>query len=166
MLLVFSGCIKDNTLHQIIEGQRGIYLSEEQLNLFQQTPPRPLENPGKLAYYRAYLFLVDNGIGIHIIDLTDTAVAERISFLEIPAVQDLVIKDNLLYCDNGPHLLVLDISRIHHVQLINRIMHIFENKNILPNSSKSPWFECYDAKKGWLVGWEEAQLENPKCRMQ
>ncbi|MBK8845763.1 MAG: hypothetical protein IPO27_04020 [Bacteroidetes bacterium] len=60
--------------------------------------------------------MVENNRGVHIIDMADTANPIKIWFLSIPANKDISIQNNKLYADNGPDLLVLDISNINDVK--------------------------------------------------
>ena len=87
----------------------------------------------------------------------------NISFLKIPGNKDLVAQDDRLYADNGPHLLTLDISDIHHVILIERAMNVFRPAEMYPKEY-SGYFECVDQSKGWVTDWQEASLDNPKCK--
>ncbi|MEO6191262.1 MAG: hypothetical protein ABIO44_13870 [Saprospiraceae bacterium] len=161
-ILSINSCIKDNELKHSVMGSSGIYISSDSLLHFSQEVPRDFINTGKILYYKDYLFMVEKNVGVHIIDIHDTSRTVRISFLNIPAVQDVAIQNNVMYTDNGPHLLILDISNIMQIKLINRQLNVFSPNNFTPPISGG-WFECINPSKGWLIGWNTSLLLNPKC---
>lgn len=147
-----------------VQGMKPIYINVAQLQNFWQTGPQAIQNSGKSLLYNQYLFLSENNKGIHIIDISDTLNPVKISFLQIPGNKDMTAQSNLLYADNGPDLLVLDISQIAHVTLVNRIKNSFLPSEFSP-ADYSGYFECADYNDNqWLVGWEEALLINPRCK--
>ena len=149
--------------HTQVSGKKPVYLSYEELIFFEQQPPQPVENAGKVLVYNNFLFLGEVNRGIHIIDIADTLNPVKISFLAVPGNRDMVAQNNLLYADNGPHLLVIDIQNIQNVTLQQRKLNWFLPSEFLPPSFEG-YFDCADYSKGWLVDWEDAQLLNPKCK--
>jgi len=148
----------------MVKGQKPIYMSLSELQNFQQVAPQPIQNSGKSLLYNQYLFLSELNKGIHIIDISDTLHPVKISFLQIPGNKDMSAQDNRLYADNGPDLIVLDISEIHTVQIVTRIKNTFLPSEYAP-TDYSGYFECADYSNGkWLVGWQESELSNPKCK--
>ena len=162
ILVIFSAC---NEKHDDfnVTGMKPSYISYDDLLQFEQQPPQPVLNAGQILLYQNYVFLGEINKGIHIIDMTDTLHPVNIYFLKIPGNKDEVAQNDRLYADNGPHLLTLDISDIHHVTLIERAMNIFSHSEMYP-LDYSGYFECVDLSKGWVTDWEEASLENPKCK--
>lgn len=148
----------------IVKGQKPIYISLNDLQNFQQIAPQPIQNSGKSLLYNQYLFLSELNKGIHIIDISDTLHPEKISFLQIPGNKDMSAQNNRLYADNGPDLIVLDITQINHVQIITRIKNSFSPSEYSPTDYNG-YFECADySNEKWLVGWQESELSNPKCK--
>lgn len=146
-----------------VDGMKPTYISYDALLDFEQLPPQSVENAGQILLYHNYVFLGEINKGIHVIDMSDTLHPVNISFLKIPGNKDEVAQDDRLYADNGPHLLTLDISDIHHIILIERAMNVFSPSEMYP-LNYSGYFECVDQTKGWVMGWEEASLDNPKCK--
>ncbi|MFY7888857.1 MAG: LVIVD repeat-containing protein [Spirosomataceae bacterium] len=72
--------------------------------------PQAMMKPGKIYAKDNYLFVIESGKGIHIIDNTNASSPTTVSFLAIPGNGDMAIKDNYLYVDNYSDLVVLDIS--------------------------------------------------------
>ena len=68
--------------------------------------PKPTASAGKIYAYNQYLFQVEQGKGIHIMDNSDPQQAEKISFLSIPLCSDLAIRSNFLYTNNLDDLLI------------------------------------------------------------
>jgi len=144
-------------------GMKPEYISSDELLQFEQQPSQPIEKAGKIMLYQSYVFLGEINKGIHIIDMSDTANPVNLSFLKIPGNKDLVAQDDRLYADNGPHLLTLNISDIQHITLVQRSMNVFRLSELYP-AEYSGYFECVDETKGWISGWNEAHLADPKCK--
>lgn len=135
-----------------------------QLQNIVQTAPQPIINSGKSLLYHHYLFLSENNKGIHIIDISDTLHPVKISFLQIYGNKDMSAQNNRLYADNGPDLLVLDISDINQVKQVQRIKNSFLPSEYAP-ADYTGYFECADySGNRWLIDWEETTLLNPKCK--
>jgi hypothetical protein len=160
---VFTACIKTENAEMITDGMKPVYISKDSLLHFSQEAPRLFHKTGKIAYYRPYMFMVEAQQGVHVIDMTDTLNPVKLSFLNIPAVQDVVVSNNTLYTDNGPHMLVLDITNIRNIRLINRMLNIYQHSYNSPIDYKG-YFECVDLTKGWVVSWDSVTLKNPLCR--
>jgi hypothetical protein len=166
-LVLALNCILISCGKQIdykVNGMKPVYISMSQLQNFQQISPQPIQNSGKSLLYNQYLFLSENNQGIHIVDISDTLHPAKISFLQIPGNKDMSAQNDRLYADNGPDLLVLDISQINQIKLVQRIKNSFLPSEYSP-SDYSGYFECADYSNGkWLIGWQETQLLNPKCK--
>lgn len=84
---------------------------------------RALENPGKIYFYQNYLFINEQGLGIHIYDNSDPKSPSYVTFYNIPGNFDIAIKDDVLYADNPLYLMAIDIEDINNptIQSRNRI---------------------------------------------
>src|SRR5258706_7186484 len=71
---------------------------------------RDLHSAGKIYVYKNYLFVVEPRAGVHIFNNADPANPVNLSFITIPAIGDVAVKDNTLYADNAIDLIALDIS--------------------------------------------------------
>jgi len=160
--LILSACHEeDEDLN--VTGMRPEYISYDELLVFEQQGPQEIVHAGKIMLYENYVFLGEINKGVHIIDISDTLNPVNISFLKIPGNKDVTGQDDRLYADNGPHLLILDITDIHHITMIGRSMNVFSPSEMYPREFAG-YFECVNDAKGWVVGWEEGSLENPKCK--
>lgn len=162
LLVLFASCNKTHEdLH--VTGLKPDYITYDALLEFEQQPAQAVVHAGQILLYNNYVFLGEINKGIHIIDISDTLNPVNIYFLKIPGNKDAVAQNDRLYADNGPHLLTLDISDIHQISLIERAMNIFRPAEMYP-LEYSGYFECVNETKGWVIGWQEASLDNPKCK--
>jgi hypothetical protein len=99
-----------------------VYLTKAQIRQdIKAEPERKLENPGKIYFYKTYLFVNDQGKGVHIYDLKNETKPTKIGFYDIPGNFDIAVKNNILYADNVMDLVALDISNISNPKLVKRI---------------------------------------------
>ncbi|MES2732384.1 MAG: hypothetical protein V4714_11560 [Bacteroidota bacterium] len=145
-----------------VEGYRPIYLSHADLKNVFAAPAHTLKNAGKIYVQGHFVFVNEVNKGIHIINNQNPLFPQNIAFLNIPGNVDLAVKGTVLYADNGPDLLALDISNPTNATLLKRIANVFPNQMYPPQTGVS--FECVDNAKGVVVGWEKVSLLNPKCR--
>ena len=122
-LLSFSSCLKDSCKEQKTFVQyMPVYLTKAQFRTdIKSESTRKLENPGKFYFYKTYLFINDQGKGIHVYDLKDETRPVKLTFYNIAGNFDIAIKDNILYADNVIDLIALDISDISYPKLVKRI---------------------------------------------
>ncbi len=99
-----------------------VYLTKAQIRIdVKMESERKLENPGKMYFYDDYLFINDQGKGVHIYDLKDKSNPSKIGFYGIPGNFDIAVKDNILYADNVMDLIALDISNVYAPKMVKRI---------------------------------------------
>ena len=120
--------------------------------------PKAMHNTGKIYLRGRYVFVNERYEGVHVIDNQDPKNPRIVSFLRIPGNVDIAIKDNLLYADNGPDLVTLDISNPGAVNVVNRVRNAFRELPA-PNGMLHP--ECYANKRPdntVVVGWQEKEV--------
>lgn len=161
IVLALTSCVDEDDLN--VSGKKPVYIAVNELMQFEQLPPQPIVEAGKIMLYQNYLFLGDVNHGIHVYDMSDTLHPQKIYYLKIPGNKDMTSQNDRMYVDNGPHLLILDISNIHNIVLVDRQMNVFHPSETYPKEY-SGYFECFDENLGWLIGWEDAQLTNPECK--
>jgi hypothetical protein len=119
-------------------------------------PPQAMHHPGKIYLRGAYVFVNEEFEGIHVIDNTNPAQPRPVSFLRIPGNVDLAVRGNLLYADNGPDLVTLDISDPANVRPTGRVRDAFRE---LPMPSWSSLEEAYQPANrpagSVVVGWRK-----------
>lgn len=91
------------------------------------TPPRDLQQPGKIYSYQQYLLIGEVKKGIHIFDNSNPRAPQAVSFVNIPGVLDFAVKDHVLYADSYMDLVSLDLSNPTDVKEIGRKAKMFRN---------------------------------------
>ena len=163
LIVLLSGCLPDpeDKRDVVTEGYRPIYASRADMQRVFTETPHALRNAGKIYVRGSYVFVNEIQKGIHIIDNRQPAQPRNIAFISIPANVDIAVKGNILYADNGPDLIALDITDPTDVKVAKRIPDAFPNPMYPPQTGVS--FECVDNAKGIVIGWEKVMLTNPKC---
>ncbi len=88
-------------------------------------PPQTMHNTGKIFLRGAYVFINEKFEGIHVIDNHDPSHPRPVSFLRIPGNVDLAVRGNLLYADNGPDLVTVDVSDPANAHVTGRVRDAF-----------------------------------------
>jgi len=110
---------------------------------------------GNIYAFRNYIFQIDPGYGIHVIDNSIPADAKRIGFIEVKGCSQISIKNDKLYTNSYDDLVVLDFSDLNNVHEISRAKAVFvEYRNYSPIAQPpgTGYFECPDYGK-FVVGW-------------
>ena len=119
-------------------------------------PPQALHNTGKIFLRGTYVFINEKFEGIHIIDNHDPAHPQPVSFLRIPGNVDMAVRGNLLYADNGPDLVTVDISDPTNAKPTSRVRDAFRE---LPMPEAGPLEEAYQPNQrpanAVVVGWHK-----------
>ena len=156
--LLTGGCVGRNPEPDNRPSYRPILMARDQLEgAVAGVPPRALHVPGKIFVSSRYLFVNELYEGILVYDNADPARPVAVQFLRIPGNVDLAVRGTLLYADNGPDLVVLDISNLTNVRMAGR------TRNALPelapplrNVFIAPEFSPANRPKdAVVVGWEK-----------
>ena len=126
--LLLGGCFGNYTPPPDLRPEyRPTLMSRQQLeSAVSGQPPRALQVPGKIFVGGHYLFVNEQYQGIHVFDNADPSQPVALRFLRIPGNVDLAVRGNLLYADNGPDLVTLDIGDLAQVRVVGR------TRNALP----------------------------------
>ncbi len=141
---------------------RPVYISYTDLKLVNILAPQPLKNPGKIYVKDNYLLIGESGNGFHIVDNTDPAKPRKLGFVSIPGNTDFAIKDKTLYANNGADLLVYNIADLSNIRLAKRLENVLPVENNYPEA-RNVRFECVDPKRGYVIRWEAAPIQDPNC---
>ncbi len=74
---------------------------------------------GKIYVYNDLLFYIAQNSGIHIFNNENPETPQNIAFIDLEGVNDISVKNDILYTDNFMDLVVFDISNISDIQLVN-----------------------------------------------
>lgn len=83
--------------------------------------PRPIENAGKFYIYKDYVFVVEQGKGVHIFDNKNVNNPKNIAFLHLLNITDVAVKDAVLYANQSTDLVAVNISDVQSARLVSRI---------------------------------------------
>jgi len=111
-----------------------------------------LQNPGKIYFYKNYLFVNEYLKGIHVIDNSTPSTPVNLTFISIPGNVDIAVKDDILYADSFIDLVSLDISNIENIQEVDRLESIFPYT--LPPFDENYRIDDVDYEKGIVIDWE------------
>jgi hypothetical protein len=100
---------------------------------------KELEKPGKIYVKDNYLFITEEGKGIHVIDNLNPAKPTALSFIKVGGNGDMAIKDNLLYIDNYTDLVAMDITDPKSIKEAGRLSLAFVNSSI-SNFGGNHWY--------------------------
>lgn len=147
-IVLISGCCTTRNYKYVNKVYTPVYkpLSELRSGVKFESA-QDLKNPGKIYVFGKYIFIVEKGLGVHIIDNTNPASPQNLSFIAIPGNGDIAVKGNFLYADSYIDLVTIDISDPKSPKIGKRVEEIFPNSLDLNNS-------YLDASKGLLVDWQ------------
>ncbi len=163
VILFITSCGKESGNNVEINGYKPIYISKENAAIVESKAPQTLVTPGKMYLYNNYIYIVDFGLGVHIIDNTDPTKPNKLAFVSIPGVNDVAVKNGVLLADNFKDLVALDISDLSNIKLTKRVKNLYPIINQYYPEHGTGYFECADSTKGYIVRWEKARLKSPKC---
>ncbi|MEM6379546.1 MAG: hypothetical protein AAF705_15175, partial [Bacteroidota bacterium] len=145
------------------QGVRPIYADFEIWDEILSLPPQPIENLGKIYYKDPYIFVNERFKGIHVLDNSDPNNPVPIAFIQVFGSEDIAVNGDILYVDNYTDLVAVDISDLNNVKEVNRVKDLYSRESKAFPEGYSGYFECVEEIKGFVVGWEEAELLNPRC---
>ena len=96
---------------------------------------------------------------------SDPSNPDNLLFISIPGTADIAVKGNVLYADNHLDLISIDVNSFDEISVIDRKENIFPNKGQDFPDNYEGYFECADPAKGPVIGWEEAILVDPRCKI-
>ena len=131
----------------------------------EMTEPEDFKNLGKIYYQPPFLFLNEEGKGLHIIDNTDPKSPEKVKFIKIPGNYDLAMKGRYLYVNHLRDMVLLRIDEDQVVEL-QRFQNAFSNSFLDYPKNYKGYFICPDPDKGKVIYWEDIIAESePNCRI-
>ncbi len=146
-----------------VQGWAPIYNKDSTAAQIKSLDPRSIEQEGKIYVKGDTMYQVEVGKGIHVIDIKQPANPQKIAFINVLGAQEMAVKNNVMYANNLNDLVVLDISNAKDVKVLDRISNVFHMVD--PNApAGTGYYECADASKGTVVGWEQKTLKYPQCR--
>ncbi len=139
-----------------------VYMTVEEwraLDAFVEAPTE-LSDAGKIYVYQDYLFVVERGQGVHIIDNSNPASPQNLAFLGVLGCVDLAVRNNTLYLDSFYDLLSFDLSDPANPILSCRLENAFnfDNWSLVKGYDNDLPFTEVDTNKGVIVGWAQKDI--------
>lgn len=162
--LFISSCIESDDYNVgEIEGYAPVYISRDKAFSTSVKAPQSIDSPGKMYLYNNFIYVSDRGKGVHIIDNSIPTSPVKLKFIEIPGVNDVVVKNGILYADNLTDLVAFDISDLANINLTKRVKNVYPTSIQLYPDFATGYFECVDTNLGYVTNWVKKTLKNPKC---
>ncbi|TVZ27040.1 hypothetical protein JM83_2049 [Gillisia sp. Hel_I_86] len=115
--------------------------------------PKKIEQSGKIYVYEDYIFVNDNGKGVHILDNSNFSPV-KLKFLNIPGNTDIAIKGDLLYANSKMDLVIFDISDLNNIKLKDRVEEVFEDELLRPTENVQEYdFSNYNSNEDIVIGY-------------
>lgn len=162
ILFSFSSCwtkVTPNTpgiVYKRVWGNKPVYDATANAKIISySSTAMPVFNPGNIYAKGNFLYQLEVGRGIHVIDNSIPAQAARIGFITVNGSSQISIKNNLLYTNSYDDLLVIDIADLNNISEVKRVPGAFpegRNNYFFIEPVESGYYECprYDSV---VVGW-------------
>ena len=157
------GCQPDPiTLPEMTVGMAPIYSNIEDITV-RTNPPMEFINLDKIVTQGDFIFILDLGLGVHVIDNSDPNNPITVYFWQITNCTDFTISEQTLFARVGDSLLSVDISDFSSIVLTTVLEDVIESQSLLAPPDYFGFFECVDPSRGFVIGWVEMELERPAC---
>jgi hypothetical protein len=163
VFLVFTQCSNRNVAPTKIYGYKPVYSNSPDLFAIAAMPAAAVVNAGKIYVSGNYIFQVEDGEGIHVVDKTSAANAQRVAFIKVKGCKEVAVKNGFIITNNYADLVTLKMASPTSISEVKRIKNAFSNglyNNAPPGNG---YFECADASKGVVIGWLQDTIYSPKC---
>jgi hypothetical protein len=145
-----------NTQQNKVWGYKPVYGTEpEAKNILYTSGAKPVISGGNIYAYQDYIFQMESGLGIHVIDNSNPSVAVRIGFITVKGCSQISIKDGKIYTNSYDDLVVLGFSNFNTVAETSRLKGVFTEYRYgspLALPPASGYYEC-PAYDKFVTGW-------------
>ena len=137
-------------------GYKPLYGTEAEAKTIGYTAsPRPVISGGNIYAFKQYIFQLDPGLGIHVIDNINPSQAKRIGFITVKGCSEISIKKDKLYTNSYDDLVVLDFADLNNIKEYSRLKAVFTEYKYgspLAQPPASGYYEC-PVYGSIVVGW-------------
>jgi hypothetical protein len=142
-------------------GYKPIYGADTFAKKISYSPyPQRVMTQGNIYAFRNYIFQLDAGLGIHVIDNSTPSFAHRIGFITVRGCSQISIKNDKLYTNSYDDLVVLDVSNLNSVHEVSRLAGVFTEYKYDSPIAQPPtggYYEC-PAYDKLVVGWTQDSI--------
>lgn len=169
---LFSACVEtDGSFSSTfpageVEAWVPVYATEADMEI-EITDPRPIASTGKIYVFGTYLYVIDQGQGVHIINNLEPANPRKQSFLKVLGAGDVAVKGEALYVNRFEDIMVFDISDPANPTLSITLENAFafENQQTGFPPEANVYFVCPEQGRP-ILKWEKEIVTDPKCYYQ
>jgi hypothetical protein len=127
--------------------------------------PRAVISGGNIYAFNKYIFQVELGLGIHVINNANPVAASRIGFINVKGCSEISIRNDKLYTNSYDDLVVIDFSDLNNVREYSRLKGVFAEYRYgspIAQPPASGYYECpaYDA---FVTGWIRDSVSQGGC---
>lgn len=151
---IFTSCSEndnDDFLDTVAVTVPVIVSKTEMRNSIQVTSAQPTNADGKIYVYDNLLFYIAQNSGIHIFNNQDPVSPQNLAFIKLEGVNDISVKNNILYADNFMDLVVFDISDISNIELVNVEEDVLNFYAVYPNDSVTYFQNTYPSNEDEFI---------------
>lgn len=131
---------------QKVWGYKPVYSTEtDAKKISYSASPQAAISQGNIYAFRNYIFQLDPGFGIHVIDNSVPSSAHKIGFINVKGCSQISIKNDKLYTNSYDDLVVLDFSDLQNVHEYSRLKAVFTEYRYGSPISLPPgtgYYEC------------------------
>ena len=154
-----------NYSEQKVWGSKPIYSKDPAIRQIKYTSSKqPVVSAGNICAFVNYIFQVDVGSGIHVINNSVPENADRVGFVTVLGCTQMSIKGHYLYANSLNDLVTLDISDIKNVKEVSRIKDAFPENIDYPliQPKESGYYQC-PTSDSIVIGWVKDSISNYSC---
>lgn len=153
-----SSC-DDQVIQEVIyKANVPIYMSYDEIyeSIEYTETTETLEHPGKIYYYKNYLFIGERTKGVHIYDNANPTSPQKVGFVSIPGNNDIAIRGNHMYADCFTDLIVFELGDLQNMEVVKVIEDVFEYS--IPEYDYTYPLATIDESIGVVIGYEVKEI--------
>lgn len=128
-MVFIASCTKDKCTNEMTYSLiEPVYVLPDSLSQpAESQAPRKVQNPGKIYFYKDYIFINEPREGFHVINNEDPANPINEQFIAIKGNVDIAVMNDYLYADAYTDLVILDLKNVRAITQINRKPDVFKS---------------------------------------
>ena len=139
-------------------GYKPVYGVETSAKVISYIPiPKTVITAGNIYAYHNYVFQVEPGLGIHVIDNSIPSDGHRVGFINVNGCAQISIKGDKLYTNSYDDIVVIDFSDLNHVREFSRLKGVFIEYRFDSPIAQPPgpgYYEC-PSYGSFVIEWKK-----------
>ncbi|MES2849525.1 MAG: hypothetical protein V4685_10750 [Bacteroidota bacterium] len=164
IILALTGCFKrkniDYNYYRGI-GYKPVYGIDSILKkITYSNTPQATVDAGNIYVKGNYLYQVETGKGIHVINNANPSMAAKVGFITINGCSQISIKGNILYSNNYDDLVMVDIGNSNTIREVARTKNAFVmGRYNYPHSTppEPGYYQC-PVSDSLVIGWVKGSV--------